>query len=209
MEDDAGQEGGDPNQQPTEGPAWQNETAAVMQEEMAEKTSGQNQSGQSSGQDKTGAVQHMPGGLHASDNADVSATPQCPQRNASTPTEHRDSRITGGTLCHRGQCPWQVMSTPGCLLCNWVHLEQLSAMVAEVGSVGQQKFEQTPRIYFSNCIFDPCVSLVAVCMFSAFSATAAGSSALVHFVSVCLWGWMLSEMAVCISSLCAQVRFLS
>ncbi|XP_042741265.1 uncharacterized protein LOC122187633 isoform X3 [Lagopus leucura] len=110
VEDDAGQEGGDPSQQPPEGPAWQNETTvAAMQEEMAKKSSGQNQSGQSSGQDKTGAVQHVPGGLHASDNADVSATPQCPQRNASAPTEHRDPRITGGTLCHRGQCPWQVL----------------------------------------------------------------------------------------------------
>lgn len=117
VEDDAGQEGGDPRQQPTEGPAWQNETtAAAMEEEMVEKSSGQNQSGQSTGQDKTGAAQHMPGGLNESDNADISAIPQCPQRNASAPAEHRDSRITGGSLCHRGQCPWQVMNTPGCLL---------------------------------------------------------------------------------------------
>ncbi|XP_031460844.1 coagulation factor X-like isoform X1 [Phasianus colchicus] len=110
MEDDDGQEGGDPSQQPTEEPACQNETtAAAMQEEMVEKTSGQNRSRQSTGQDKTGAVQHVPGGLNESDNADVSATPQCPQRNTSTPAENSDSRITGGTLCHRGQCPWQVL----------------------------------------------------------------------------------------------------
>uniref|UniRef100_A0A8C9ESP9 Uncharacterized protein n=1 Tax=Pavo cristatus TaxID=9049 RepID=A0A8C9ESP9_PAVCR len=109
MADDAGQEGGDPNQEPAEGPAWQNETtAAAMREEMV-NTSGQNQSGQSTGWNKTGAAQHTPGDLNESDNADVSATPQCPQRNARAPAEHSEPRITGGTLCHRGQCPWQVL----------------------------------------------------------------------------------------------------
>ncbi|NXJ40348.1 FA7 factor, partial [Ciconia maguari] len=31
------------------------------------------------------------------------------QINVSSALEHSDSRITGGTLCHRGHCPWQVI----------------------------------------------------------------------------------------------------
>ncbi|NXX21800.1 FA7 factor, partial [Podargus strigoides] len=31
------------------------------------------------------------------------------QTNISSASEHDDSRITGGTLCHRGHCPWQVI----------------------------------------------------------------------------------------------------
>ncbi|XP_065604206.1 coagulation factor VII-like [Cyrtonyx montezumae] len=100
-EDDAGLEGEGPGQQPAEGAAWQNETAAAA----ATQEEGMNSSGQS----RTGAVQHVHGGLHENDNADVSATPQYPQGNGSAPTEHTDPRITGGTLCHRGQCPWQVL----------------------------------------------------------------------------------------------------
>lgn len=101
MEDD----GGDPNQQHTEGAAWQNETtAAAMQEDMGENTSEQ-----STGQNKTGAAEHLRGALNESDSADVPATPQHPQRNASAPAGHSDTRISGGTLCHRGQCPWQVL----------------------------------------------------------------------------------------------------
>lgn len=108
MEDD----GGDPNQQHTEGAAWQNETtAAAMQEDMGENTSEQ-----STGQNKTGAVEHLRGALNESDSADVPATPQHPQRNASAPAGHSDTRISGGTLCHRGQCPWQVTNTAGCSL---------------------------------------------------------------------------------------------
>lgn len=108
MEDD----GGDPNQQHTEGAAWQNETtAAAMQEEMGENTSEQ-----STGQNKTGAAEHLRGALNESDSADVPATPQHPQRNASAPAGHSDTRISGGTLCHRGQCPWQVTNTAGCSL---------------------------------------------------------------------------------------------
>ncbi|NWH28426.1 FAXD protein, partial [Grus americana] len=34
-------------------------------------------------------------------------TPQFSQMNISS--THNDSRITGGTLCHRGHCPWQVI----------------------------------------------------------------------------------------------------
>ncbi|NXW55142.1 FA10 factor, partial [Eurystomus gularis] len=36
-------------------------------------------------------------------------TPQFIQKNLSSTLEHSDSRITGGTLCHRGHCPWQVL----------------------------------------------------------------------------------------------------
>ncbi|NXQ95908.1 FAXD protein, partial [Sagittarius serpentarius] len=37
------------------------------------------------------------------------ATSQFVQVNVSSALEHNDSRITGGTLCHRGHCPWQVL----------------------------------------------------------------------------------------------------
>ncbi|XP_015726505.1 coagulation factor IX-like isoform X2 [Coturnix japonica] len=104
MEDDAGQDGGDPTQQPTEGPAWQDETtAAAVQEEM------ENTCGQSTGRNRTGAELHAPGGVHESDRADGSGTAQHPLRNSGDPTELSQTRITGGTLCHRGQCPWQVL----------------------------------------------------------------------------------------------------
>ncbi|NXJ89863.1 FA7 factor, partial [Corythaixoides concolor] len=36
-------------------------------------------------------------------------TPQSVQINVSSSSEHNGSRITGGTLCHRGHCPWQVL----------------------------------------------------------------------------------------------------
>ncbi|NXA18117.1 FA7 factor, partial [Ibidorhyncha struthersii] len=39
----------------------------------------------------------------------VSNTPHLAQINISSPLEHNDARITGGTLCHRGHCPWQVL----------------------------------------------------------------------------------------------------
>ncbi|NXL86620.1 FA7 factor, partial [Alectura lathami] len=35
--------------------------------------------------------------------------PQHPETNVSAASEHSGSRISGGTLCHRGQCPWQVL----------------------------------------------------------------------------------------------------
>ncbi|NXM77185.1 FAXD protein, partial [Serilophus lunatus] len=41
--------------------------------------------------------------------ADVLDMPQPTQTNISYTGEHRDSRITGGMLCHRGHCPWQVI----------------------------------------------------------------------------------------------------
>ncbi|NXF63924.1 FA7 factor, partial [Ciccaba nigrolineata] len=36
-------------------------------------------------------------------------TPQLVPLKVSSTLEHNDSRITGGTLCHRGHCPWQVI----------------------------------------------------------------------------------------------------
>ncbi|NXW41077.1 FA10 factor, partial [Nyctiprogne leucopyga] len=36
-------------------------------------------------------------------------TPQLAQINVNSTSVHNDSRITGGTLCHRGHCPWQVL----------------------------------------------------------------------------------------------------
>ncbi|NXN67718.1 FAXD protein, partial [Himantopus himantopus] len=39
----------------------------------------------------------------------VSNTPHLAQINISSTLDHNDARITGGTLCHRGHCPWQVL----------------------------------------------------------------------------------------------------
>uniref|UniRef100_A0A8C3DL74 Uncharacterized protein n=1 Tax=Corvus moneduloides TaxID=1196302 RepID=A0A8C3DL74_CORMO len=71
-------------------------------------------SGEGSGQNGTGAVQHGNEGLHqSSDGGDVLDTPQpAPQpsqANIGSAWEQYDSRVTGGTLCHRGHCPWQVL----------------------------------------------------------------------------------------------------
>ncbi|NXM07473.1 FAXD protein, partial [Tyrannus savana] len=41
--------------------------------------------------------------------ADILDTPEPTQTNISSTLEHRDTRITGGMLCHRGHCPWQVL----------------------------------------------------------------------------------------------------
>ncbi|KAM6414176.1 coagulation factor IX-like [Rhynochetos jubatus] len=79
-----------PLSEPTRGPAWQNETTApaARQKETEESAAGQNQTESS---------------------AD---TPQFLQVEVSSTSEH-DSRITGGTLCHRGHCPWQVLIRDG------------------------------------------------------------------------------------------------
>ncbi|XP_050758495.1 coagulation factor IX-like [Gymnogyps californianus] len=96
----------------TQGPAWQNETTApaARQKDMVENAAGQNQTGESAGQNKTEAIQTVHDGLNqSSDRGNVSDTPQFVQINVSSTSEHSDSRITGGTLCHRGHCPWQVL----------------------------------------------------------------------------------------------------
>ncbi|KAM7107019.1 LOW QUALITY PROTEIN: coagulation factor X-like [Ciconia maguari] len=101
-----------PWSEPTQGPAWQNKTTApaARQKEMVEKAAGQNQTGESAGRNKTGAIQTVHDGLNqSSDWGNVSDAPPFVQINVSSALEHSDSRITGGTLCHRGHCPWQVL----------------------------------------------------------------------------------------------------
>lgn len=109
---------GDPAAQgePTQGPAGQNETTAPVarQEGTVGNATGQNQQGEGSGRNGTGAVQRGSEGLHqSSDWGDVLDTPQpAPQpsqANIGSTLEQYDSRVTGGTLCHRGHCPWQVI----------------------------------------------------------------------------------------------------
>ncbi|NXK38990.1 FA9 factor, partial [Piprites chloris] len=41
--------------------------------------------------------------------ADVLDVPQPTETNISSTLEHGNPRITGGMLCHRGHCPWQVL----------------------------------------------------------------------------------------------------
>ncbi|XP_040423583.1 vitamin K-dependent protein C isoform X1 [Cygnus olor] len=98
--------------EPPQGPAQHNETtaAAARQEETVENASGQNQTGQSMCQNETGAIQTMCDGLNeSSDTTNTSGMAQHNQPNISSTSEHDGSRITGGTLCHRGHCPWQVL----------------------------------------------------------------------------------------------------
>ncbi|XP_009317514.1 PREDICTED: coagulation factor IX-like [Pygoscelis adeliae] len=92
-----------PRRELTRGSARQNETTApaARQKEMVGNAAGQNQ---------TGAIQTVRDGLNQSgDWGNVSDRPQFVQIKVSSTSEHSDSRITGGTLCHRGHCPWQVI----------------------------------------------------------------------------------------------------
>ncbi|KAM6127538.1 vitamin K-dependent protein C [Phoenicopterus ruber ruber] len=103
---------GEPGSEPTQGPAWPDETAApaARQKETAENAAGQNRTGEGAGQNKPGAVPTVHGGLdRGSDWGNASDAPRLVQMNVSATLEHIDSRITGGTLCHRGHCPWQVL----------------------------------------------------------------------------------------------------
>ncbi|KAM6326704.1 coagulation factor IX-like [Podargus strigoides] len=98
--------------EPTPGPAWQNEStaAAARHQEGVENAAGQNQTGESTGQNRTWAVQTGNEGLNrSSEGGNMTDTAQFAQTNISSASEHDDSRITGGTLCHRGHCPWQVL----------------------------------------------------------------------------------------------------
>lgn len=84
-----------PWHEPTQGPVWQEETTepAARQEEVLEN-----------------AIPTARAGLHwSSDRGRVSDMPQFVQINVSSTLQHNGSRITGGTLCHRGHCPWQVI----------------------------------------------------------------------------------------------------
>ncbi|XP_009667996.2 coagulation factor IX-like [Struthio camelus] len=98
--------------EPTAGATWQNATteATAGQNETVENAAGQNQTAESAaGQNETGAIPHVHKDLSQSnDGENVSVRPQYTQLNINT-SEHGDSRITGGTFCHRGQCPWQVL----------------------------------------------------------------------------------------------------
>ncbi|XP_054691944.1 venom prothrombin activator notecarin-D2-like isoform X2 [Grus americana] len=99
-----------PQSEPTQRPSWQNETTApaARQKETVEDAAGQNQTGVNAGQNRTGPIQTMHEVLSRSGGwGNVSDTPQFSQMNISS--THNDSRITGGTLCHRGHCPWQVL----------------------------------------------------------------------------------------------------
>ncbi|XP_063195236.1 coagulation factor IX-like isoform X1 [Chroicocephalus ridibundus] len=85
--------------EPTRGPAWPSETTvpAARRQERVENAAGQNQTTRDDG-------------LHgSSDWGNVSAVPQFAQTNVSSTLEQNGARITGGTLCHRGHCPWQVL----------------------------------------------------------------------------------------------------
>lgn len=97
--------------EPTQGPAWQNETTApaARHKDRVENAAGQNQTGDSTGQNSTAATQTMHGGFNPSSNRGHGSEPlQYVQMNSNSALENSDSRITGGTLCHRGHCPWQV-----------------------------------------------------------------------------------------------------
>ncbi|XP_071423041.1 coagulation factor IX-like isoform X2 [Pithys albifrons albifrons] len=96
----------------SQGPAFQNESTALAarQEGIGGNAMGQHLQGEGSGSNGTGAIQHGNDGLHQSrDWGHVLHMPQPTQTNISSTLEHRDTRITGGMLCHRGHCPWQVL----------------------------------------------------------------------------------------------------
>lgn len=92
--------------EPTQGPAWQNETTvpAPRHKDRVESAAGQNQMGDSAGQNNTGAIQTV----HGSNWGHGSEPLQFIQINSNSALENSNSRITGGSLCHRGHCPWQV-----------------------------------------------------------------------------------------------------
>ncbi|XP_053930125.1 venom prothrombin activator trocarin-D isoform X2 [Cuculus canorus] len=91
---------GKPWGEPTQDPAGLQGTA--------ENAAGQNAMGESATQNDTGAKQTMNDGLSQSRGSDSDAH-RFTHINTSAAVEHNDSRITGGTLCHRGHCPWQVL----------------------------------------------------------------------------------------------------
>ncbi|XP_067158107.1 coagulation factor IX-like isoform X2 [Apteryx mantelli] len=96
----------------TAGATWQNATteATAGQNETVENAAGQNQTAESTaGQSEIGASQNVHKDLHQRhDGENVSVGTWYTQLNIST-SEHSDSRITGGTACRRGHCPWQVL----------------------------------------------------------------------------------------------------
>ncbi|XP_064021344.1 coagulation factor VII-like isoform X2 [Pogoniulus pusillus] len=98
--------------EPTQGPAWLNKAPATApgQKDMVGNAADQNRTGESAEQKAAGTSQAAAdGGNHGSDWGNASDTPQPAQADLGAPLENSDSRITGGTLCHRGHCPWQVL----------------------------------------------------------------------------------------------------
>ncbi|XP_071607795.1 coagulation factor IX-like [Heliangelus exortis] len=97
-------EGTAPCREPTWGPTWQNEaTAAARQEKRLKNAAGPNQPEES--QEET--VPRETNGSSTWGNG--SDTALLTQTRTNLTSEHSNSRITGGTLCHRGHCPWQVL----------------------------------------------------------------------------------------------------
>ncbi|XP_062438628.1 vitamin K-dependent protein C isoform X1 [Rhea pennata] len=94
------------------GATWQNATtqATAGQNETVENAAGQNQTAERiAGQNGIGAIQNVHRELHQHEGGEnVPVKTWYTQLNINT-SEHDDSRITGGTLCHRGHCPWQVL----------------------------------------------------------------------------------------------------
>ncbi|XP_069721146.1 coagulation factor IX-like isoform X2 [Phaenicophaeus curvirostris] len=75
-----------------------------------EKAAGQNATGESTRQNERGTPQTVNDGL--SQSRDWGSDPDTHRfihMNTSAALEQNDSRITGGTFCHRGHCPWQVL----------------------------------------------------------------------------------------------------
>ncbi|XP_054242299.1 coagulation factor IX-like [Indicator indicator] len=95
--------------EPTQSPAWQNKTTAPAprQRDMVGNAAEQNRTGESTVQNTTRSSQAVDN--QTSDQGNISDMAQLVQVGVSTPLENDDSRITGGTLCHRGHCPWQVL----------------------------------------------------------------------------------------------------
>ncbi|KAM9378386.1 coagulation factor IX-like [Phaethornis superciliosus] len=93
---DVAMEGTAPCKEPNWGHTWQNE---------ATDAAGQNQPGESVGQEEI--TPREPNGSSTWGNGSDTALFTQPRTNLTS--EHSNSRITGGTLCHRGHCPWQVL----------------------------------------------------------------------------------------------------
>ncbi|XP_026711383.1 venom prothrombin activator notecarin-D2-like isoform X1 [Athene cunicularia] len=101
-----------PWSEPRQSPVWQHESTApaAREEDTVENAAGQNQSEENTGQNQPGASQTLHDGRNGSSAwGNASDTPQQVPLKVSSTLEHSDSRITGGTLCHRGHCPWQVL----------------------------------------------------------------------------------------------------
>ncbi|XP_075273728.1 coagulation factor IX-like isoform X2 [Opisthocomus hoazin] len=91
--------------------AWSEPTpGAVGQDESAAPAASQEETVGPAAGDGTGASQAARDGLPQSrDGGNVSGA----QASVAASSAHSDSRVTGGTLCQRGHCPWQVLIRNG------------------------------------------------------------------------------------------------